>query len=255
VKTRERSAAGGGSGRQSVPGASLGAPLGGERLPTAPRERKPALAALAVLLILVGALGATLMVMRAGDKISAVEIVSPVAAGEQIPATAIREVMVSDVSKEDSNVTLIKWANRVDLLKHYRAKTNLEAYSVLTLSMIVQGSEMLPADKSIVGLSLKEGQFPRGLANGDTVAAYRVGSDAEKSQQGGGTGTGGGTTGPTSTLINDHLVVRSNDAAAGSINSGDLSVTVLVDTTDAGKLTIAAAANEVALVLVSHHGE
>lgn len=59
--------------------------MGGERLPSPPRERKPALAALAVLLILVGALGATLMVMRAGDKVSVVEVVAPVAAGNKIP--------------------------------------------------------------------------------------------------------------------------------------------------------------------------
>ncbi|NUR27045.1 MAG: hypothetical protein HOV83_14575, partial [Catenulispora sp.] len=43
---------------------------GPTRLPTAPRERKPALAALAVLLILAGALATVLLVNRSGHRIS-----------------------------------------------------------------------------------------------------------------------------------------------------------------------------------------
>lgn len=241
VKTRERSAAGGGSGRQSVPAPTLGAPVGGERLPVAPRERKPALAALAVLLILVGALGATVMVMRAGNKISVVQITAAVAEGDQIPETAITEVMISDIG--DSKVHLIRWSQRDDLIKNWQAKTNLEPNSILSESMITAKADALPPGKSIVGLSLKDGQFPDGLAVGSTVAAYRVGTNAASSQS--------GSTGSTadSPLISGHLIVKSVLSSTG-LSSGTTAVTVLVDSVDAGALAVAASANEVALVLV-----
>lgn len=213
--------------------------MGGDRLPMAPRERKPALAALAVLLILLGALGATVMVMRAGNKISVVEVTSSVAAGDPFPQSAIHEVMLSD----DSGVDFIKWSQRGDLMKNYRAATNIVPGSVLVDSMVTQKDQVLVPGKSLVGLSLKEGQFPRSLSAGDTVAAYRVGNDAAKSQAQNG-GLGG-----TSTLISAHLIVKAAVGSSG-LGSGDLSVTVLADTADAGPLTIAAAANEVALVLV-----
>ena len=74
MKIQERTGAG--AGRSAAPAG----PSVGERLPTPPRERKPALAALAVLLILVGALGATMLVLQAGDRIEVVKIT------EEIPA-------------------------------------------------------------------------------------------------------------------------------------------------------------------------
>jgi hypothetical protein len=240
---------GGGGSRQPGPAQAHGGPVGGERLPMATRERKPALAALAVLLILVGALGATVMVMRAGNKISVVEIVDSVAIGQPIPATAIHEVMISDISG-DSNVDLIRWGQRDDLVKHWLAKTNLVPNSLLTQSMITTKDEVLTPGKSIVGLTLKEGQFPSDLSIGDTVAAYKVGNDAAKAEAGGGSDSTGGA----GTPINGHLVVKTKVATSGSTGGGDVSVTVVVDTADAAALTIAASADEVSLVRVPSSG-
>lgn len=241
MRTKERSASGGGSGRQSVPAPTLGAPLGGERLPTAPRERKPALAALAVLLILVGALGATVMVMRAGNKISVVEVTAPVAAGDPIPQSAIREVMLSN----DSGVNFVRWGQRDDLLNNYRAATNLVAFSVLSATMITPADQVLVSGKSLVGLSLKDGQFPNGLKAGDVVAAYNVSTTAARSSAG-----SGSTLGNSAPAISSNLVVKKVLSSSGDFSSGQTSVTVEVDSADAGQLTIAASANAVALVLV-----
>ena len=56
------------------------------KLPVPPRERKPALAALAILLILGGALAATtLLVLRSGDRVSAIGIVRQIGAGRPSP--------------------------------------------------------------------------------------------------------------------------------------------------------------------------
>jgi hypothetical protein len=249
VKIRERSASGGGRGRRPVPTPALGAPLGGERLPMAPRERKPALAALAVLLILVGALGATVMVLRAGNKISVVEVTGAVAAGEPIPATSIREVMLSD----DSGVKFVRWGQRKDLVNNWRASTNIVAYSMLTRSMIGAKDEVLAPGKSYVGLSLKEGQLPSGLKSGDTVAAYNVTTNTARPTADGGS-SGNSTSGSTSgdsNLISDDLVVTKVALPSGDFSSGDTSVTVEADSASAGPLTIAASSNDVALVLVT----
>jgi hypothetical protein len=210
----------------------------------APRERKPALAALAVLLILVGALGATVMVMRAGDKISVVQITQTVAAGDRIPAGAIHEVDVSS----DSGVDFIRWNQRGDLTSHYRAATDLTAGSLLVTSMITDQDNSVPAGKSVVGLSLKEGQYPDGLRIGQTVAAYYVGQDDKDSSDSGSAGAGSGA---SDTLISAHLTIRSADSGGDSIGgSGDLQVTVVADNADAAALADAAAAQDVALVLV-----
>jgi hypothetical protein len=219
--------------------------MGGERLPVAPRERKPALAALAVLLILVGALGATVIVMRAGNKISVVEVTTQIASGEPIPESAIHEVMISD----GSGVNFIKWGQRGDLTQHYRAATNLTPGSLLVNSMITKSDQALQSGKSVVGLSLKDGQFPNGLKPGDTVAAYRVGTIVGSTSSGRSTGDNTAN----SPLINDHLIIKTIDTGASSSlsGSGNTPVTVLVDSDAAGDLTIAASANQVALVLVS----
>ncbi|WUH93061.1 hypothetical protein OG900_25055 [Streptomyces sp. NBC_00433] len=219
----------------------------------APRERKPALAALAVLLILLGALGATLMVVRAGNKVSYVEITQPVAAGDQIPDTAIREVMLSD----DSGLGLIRWEQRGDLTRNYRAAVTLVPDSILSNQMITTKDNVLTAGKSLVGLSLKDGQFPKGgISVGDTVAAYVVGNDAAKSQN---SGTSNGTSGdaagtPRDTLISNRLIVKSISGDSSDLGTGDTNVTVIADTADVGPLTIAASASNVALVRVPPAG-
>jgi hypothetical protein len=222
-----------------------GAPVGGERLPMTTRERKPALAALAVLLILVGALGATVMVMRAGNKVSVVKIVATVPIGDPIPASAIREVMVSD----DSGVEFVLWKQRGDLEKNYRAATTIVRGSVLVKQMITSESNVLQPGKSLVGLLLKQGGFPDGLAAGQHVAAYLVGNDAAKRQNG--SSGDSGASGDSNTLISDSLVIKSLIQDSSGLGSGgDTLVTVIADSSVAGKLTLAASADEVSLVLM-----
>ena len=51
---------------------------GGRRMPSAPRERKPALAAVAILLVALGAASAGYLVLNAGHRVGAVEITQDV---------------------------------------------------------------------------------------------------------------------------------------------------------------------------------
>jgi hypothetical protein len=247
LKTKEGTAAGGGANRAVPPTASVG-----ERLPVAPRERKPALAALAVLLVLVGALGATVLVLRAGNKTEAIKITERVAAGQSIPASAMTEVDVAS----GTGVNYVQWAQR-NALNNYRAATDILPNTPLVGEMLTQ-DKGLANGKVIVGLSLKDGQYPAGLSAGDTVAAYRVGTDSSKassSSSSAGTAAGAGSTGTSGSqgnnLITANARVQSATPPTGdTIGSGDLPVTLIVDQSDAAGLTQAASAGQVALVVV-----
>jgi hypothetical protein len=210
----------------------------------APRERKPALAALAVLLILAGALGATLLVMRAGNRVGAVEVADPVAAGQTITQKDITEVMVAD----DPTVEYVKWSQR-GALASYRAQTDLVAGTILVGPMLGQKTTGLKSGQVVVGLSLTASQFPMGLKVGDTVAAYLVGNNTSSSSSS--SSSGSGSTGSGNNLLAAKAKIESvPSASSASVGSTNSQFSVIVTQADAGALTAAAAAGQVALVLV-----
>src|SRR3954452_9277721 len=86
----------------------------GQRLPVPPRERKPALAALAVLLILGGALTSAYLVMASGQRVSAIRVAQPVAAGQRIPQSALEEVQIGD-----TGVQFVNWSERLNVSRYY----------------------------------------------------------------------------------------------------------------------------------------
>ena len=247
MRTKERIGAGGGANRP-VTTAAQGV---GERLPVAPRERKPALAALAVLLILVGALGATVLVLRAGNKIQAIKVVAPVAQGQSIPASAITEVDVAS----GTGINYVPWSQRGDL-GSFRAATNLVPGTALVGEMLTQRSG-LASGKVLIGLSLKDGQYPSGLKAGDTVAAYLVSTNGT-AVSGSGSGVGSGSAKSSQSaasggsLLAASATVQSATPSTDSngVSSGNLPVTLIVNQSDAPALAQAASAGQVALVVV-----
>ncbi|MDF2708403.1 MAG: hypothetical protein K0R62_4055 [Nonomuraea muscovyensis] len=138
------------------------------KLPVPPRERKPALAALAVLLILGGALATTLLVMRSGDRISAVRVTQQIGAGQQFTERAIEEVQIAD-----TGIDYVNWSQRQQVLKSFAAVTILPG-TLLTNNMGVKASAELGPGKAKVGLALKPGQAPAGLQKGDRVQVVHV---------------------------------------------------------------------------------
>src|ERR1700761_1103875 len=127
---------------------------GGRRLPSAPRERKPALFALAVLLVALCAGAAGLLVVRAGAKVQAIEIVQQVNQSTRIPVTAMREVGIS----AGSGVGYVPWDEAAQVEKYFAA-TTIPAGTLLTESMVAAKSNVATG-QDIVGLSLKAGQLP-----------------------------------------------------------------------------------------------
>lgn len=209
----------------------------GNRLPTPPRERKPALAALAVLLILVGALGTTMLVIRAGDRIEVVRITEPVPAGQHVPKSAIEPVMVA----ADDAMKYVEYDQRGLLQSKYRTTTPLVKGTLLVGPMLTTKAG-IDDGMVVVGLSLKSGQYPSELKGGDTVAAYRVG-DAAASDETPAPGAGDAVLAPKATVLD------LKDKGEGSLSS-DQPVSLLVEQGEAAALTKAASQGAVALVIV-----
>jgi len=211
---------------------------GGRRMPSAPRERKPALAALAVLLVALGAVTAGLLVINAGHRVAAVEIVHQVGQGEQIPASAIREVEISS----DSGLDYVAWQYAGRVAGVYAA-TEIPAGTLLTEAM-TSSTNNLAAGKVEVGLSLKAGQVPGNLLIGDTVEAFSVGT-------GSGCGTSANASSTDVPIATGTIASLSGSASETGNNAG---VTLAVSSADAGTLACYASAGDVAITLLPGTG-
>jgi hypothetical protein len=138
------------------------------KLPVPPRERKPALAALAVFLILGGALATTLLVMRSGDRVSAIRVVEQIGAGQLIPESALQEVQIAN-----TGIDYVPWRFSKDVAATYASVTIIPG-TLLTEAMTSKASLELRTGRAIVGLALKAGQAPTGLRLGDVVQVVFV---------------------------------------------------------------------------------
>ncbi|WP_432119093.1 hypothetical protein [Streptomyces sp. bgisy032] len=238
MKIQERTGAG--AGRSVAPAQ----PSVGDRLPTPPRERKPALAALAVLLILVGALGATMLVLQAGDRIEVVKVTKEVQAGESLKDSDVTSVMVA----EDESIHYVEW-RQLKTIQTYKAKSTIYPGTLAVGEMFAKKAT-LPAGKAAVGLALKEGQYPSGIKAGDVVSAYRVGTSGAGSNSSDDNTGSSGTSSSGGGIVDNARVNAVEDDSDATVSTGNLSLTLLVDQADAAALASAAAAGEVAIVHV-----
>ncbi|MFE0513854.1 hypothetical protein [Streptomyces sp. NPDC058964] len=237
MKIQERTGAG--AGRSAAPAQ----PSVGDRLPTPPRERKPALAALAVLLILLGALGATTLVLRAGDRIEVVKVTKEIEAGESVKDSDVTSVMVA----ADDSINYVKWS-QLGTLKTLKAKSTIYPDTVVMGQMFAEGSS-LPTGKAAVGVALKEGQYPADIKSGDVVAVYNVDTSSSSKTGSSATATSGGAA-----IVENAKVSKVNDDSDATVSTGNLSVTLLVDQADAPAVARAASAGAVAIVHVPGTG-
>ena len=230
---------------------------GGRRMPSAPRERKPALAALAVLLVALGAVAAGYLVINAGHRVGAVEITQQVGQGQRIPASAIKEVEIAS----NSGINYVAWqyANRVAGIY---AAVQIPAGTLLTSAM-TSATNNLAAGKVQVGLSLKPGQAPANLLIGQSVEAFGVGTGtgcgASAAAGGGGGGGAGGTGGGNGGNGSGSGVPITTGVIASVVgstasNGSTAAVTLAVPDADAGVLACYASAGDVAIALTPGSG-
>ncbi len=207
----------------------------GQRLPVPPRERKPALAALAVLLILGGALVSAYLVIQSGQRVSAIALSAPVSAGEKIPENALKSVSIGN-----TGIKYIRWDERQKVTNAYAAGT-LPKDTLLTNDMLTTLQDTTKG-RVIIGLSLKAGQIPsEGLDPGQTVALYAVGGRTESGVK------------PGTLLAPDALVHKAPGAVSTSSRTGGSSetrVSVSVLPTQAAAIAQAASAGNVVVVIV-----
>jgi hypothetical protein len=213
------------------------------RLPTARRERKPALAAFALLLIIGGALAAGLLVVQSGKRVAAIEITQQVGAGQRIPSGAMQQVQVAS----GTGLGYVPWAEAGQITRFYAA-TTIPPGTLLTAAMVARVSGAA-AGRDIVGLALKDGQLPAQLQVGDHIGIYAVGGQAGGSA--GCPGVGGAPLTGDAVVLG--VLTPGNGSLAGS-SGGTTDVTVAVSLADAGAVTCDAAAGSVAVVVLPPAG-
>jgi hypothetical protein len=211
--------------------------MAGDRLPSPPRERKPALAALAALLVLVGALGATLLVLRAGERVEAIMITEDIPAGQPITEDAISSVMVAD----NTDVEYVLWEQRGQL-GEFRAETDIVDGSVLVGGMLTTEAGIADG-QAVLGVPLQPGQYPPGLEVGDTVTAYLTGDSASEAEEQSGE--------PAETpLVSGAKVTEINSDDDEADGGSAIYVRLRVDEENAQPLADAASEQAVAIVIV-----
>src|SRR3954454_375073 len=141
---------------------------GGRVLPP-PRQRSAPLAVMGVLLCFVGALVFGAVHLRLDQRKVVLAVVHPVAAGQVITSNDLRTVRVSA-----GGVATISETERSSVVGHIAA-VPLAPGSLLVRSQLGSAAS-IPSGQAVVGVALKDGQFPAGLRAGDRVFLVDTGS-------------------------------------------------------------------------------
>lgn len=146
--------------------------LGGS-LPSPPRRRRPALGALAVLLIVGGAALAGLLALRLDSREPVMVLNRDVAVGTQITPD-----MLSTARVASDGLMLVRESQEKSVIGTY-ARTSLTRGELLDTSMLVQGA---PFNSTAVrvGVPLTPGQVPGDLRSGDQVRIIRISDGTSK---------------------------------------------------------------------------
>jgi Flp pilus assembly protein CpaB len=225
----------GGPGGPGGPGYP-GGPVGRDRLPVAPRQRRPALAILAVLLILVGGLASALLVMRTSQQATVVVAARDLPAGQKITADDIKQARLGG-----DTANYVGWADRNTVLGN-SPKLGIPAGAPITSDSLTKGSGPT-GDQAQVGLKLTYNQAPVGtLAENVHVKVLYTPSDSGTSKLDAATRTALGTTG-----------VVADDATVTKIrtqNDGSIFVTLTCSTDDAAMVSKVQATGSISLIVI-----
>lgn len=221
--TRDRSRA-----REDRGIAPTGAAARGDRLPAAPRERRPLLAAFAVLLIVGGAAAAGLLAMRSDARVPVLVAAQDIAAGQPVTADALRTAPVAHEG------TLLIPASQQDLVVGQYARVAVTEGQLLDTTMLTPSGALQPG-KVAVGASLASGRMPAsGLASGDIVQLVLVADGEGK------------------VLVRDALVSSVTTPGANATGgAGAVTATFIVAEGDGARIAGVAAEGQLAAVLVT----
>ena len=209
------------------------APTSASRLPTAPRRRRPAVAALAALLVVGGALVAGVLAVRMDERQAVIQVSQDVGVGQKITRADLTETRVA------GDVPGLVEASRAGEVVGLYAKVAMGKGQLLDRSMLTRQGP-LQAGKAAVGIVLAAGRTPAdGLASGDLVELVRIGQ---------------GSVPPAVIGQATVLAVSQDDQKSSSLgdrSSSDVqTATVLVDQTDIQAVTDASGNNKIAVALL-----
>lgn len=141
------------------------------RLPEPVRNRRPALAALALLLVLGGALTSALVAYRSGDRIDVLVASRSIPVGEEVGPGDFRTARVA------SEGALYVDSSAIGNFIGTRTTTAIPEGTLVNGSMFLRGS-VIPGNAALVGVVLTTAQRPAApLRNGDVVSVYGVVQD------------------------------------------------------------------------------
>ena len=138
------------------------------RLPAAPRERRPLLAALAIILIVGGALIAGLLAVRMDQREEMLMAADTIEAGQQIE---LADLVSAPVSATGS--VLIP-ASRAGEVVGMTARVQITKGELIQTTQLSADSPVSDG-RTLVGISLETGRFPAGgLSAGDVVTVIDI---------------------------------------------------------------------------------
>lgn len=148
------------------------------RLPAPVRDRRPALAALALLLVLGGALGSALIAYRSGDRVDVLVARGDIEVGQVVSEDDFAIARVA----ADGAATIP--AAAVKSFEGTSATTRIPAGTMLNNTMFRVG-QIVPLRSVVVGVVLAANQRPaKDLREGDVVRVFLVPRDAGAAGQG-----------------------------------------------------------------------
>ena len=199
-----------------------------DRLPAAPRERRPLLAALAVILIVGGALIAGLLAMRKDQREEMLMAADTIEAGHEIE---LADLVSAPVSATGS--ALIP-ASRANTVVGMTARVQISKGELIQTTQLSADSPV-GNGRTLVGISLETGRFPAGgLSAGDVVTIINIKD---------------GSAAVTRAQV---LEAAPSSGTAGDWSSGAI-VSLLVPQEEAGSTATLGAAGNAAVVVTATH--
>lgn len=199
---------------------------GGDRTPAPPRERKPALAALAVLLIVGGAAIAGLLAIRMDDRVPVVVAARDIPLGAEITQDMLTTTQVA------SDLDTLVPESQMSQLVGKQATKQVFAGELITAPVLYErAGGWLVEGNVAVGASLAPGRMPAtGLEMGDIVKLVRVvdGSgevlveEARVSRR-----SGGDDTGSSPTVVTFIVTPEQAPKVAGVAANGELAAVLV----------------------------
>ncbi|NUR10018.1 MAG: hypothetical protein HOQ22_18155 [Nocardioidaceae bacterium] len=141
----------------------------GNRMPAPPRQRRPALAAIAVLLIVGGALVAGLLAIRMDSRVQVIAVSHTIEPGHRITAGDL----VSRQIATDERMSLIGWQYRDQVIGKFFARATIYQGMLLDQKTLTRQNPV-EAGRAIVSVQLNPALTPKELAKGDLVQVVRA---------------------------------------------------------------------------------